>query len=131
MILHMPRKTKPSKPEPLTPEDLKHLRQLWLQGMSMTELAEKFEQTREFIWGVLEGERPPIDPEAIRILECSFCGSTQHECVMLVAGDRAYICDGCIQICLNIIMEERPGYVQITMGNSQQVEKPPADDGQG
>ena len=40
-------------------------------------------------------------------LRCSFCNKTQNQVKKLIAGPRAYICDECIQICLEIITEEK------------------------
>jgi ATP-dependent Clp protease ATP-binding subunit ClpX len=40
-------------------------------------------------------------------LRCSFCNKNQNQVKKLIAGPRAYICDECVQICLEIITEER------------------------
>ena len=37
---------------------------------------------------------------------CSFCGKTQLEVKKLIAGSSAFICDECVEICLDIIQEE-------------------------
>ena len=37
---------------------------------------------------------------------CSFCGKTQLEIKKLIAGSSAFICDECVEICLDIIQEE-------------------------
>ena len=37
---------------------------------------------------------------------CSFCGKTQHEVKKLIAGPNAFICDSCINLCMNIIKDE-------------------------
>lgn len=42
-----------------------------------------------------------------KALACSFCGRSEHEVTNLVAGPRVYICDGCIDICSDIIAVER------------------------
>ena len=36
-------------------------------------------------------------------LRCSFCGKPQSQVTRLVAGPGVYICDECIQVCLDII----------------------------
>lgn len=40
-------------------------------------------------------------------LRCSFCNKNQNQVKKLIAGPRAYICDECVQICLEIITEEK------------------------
>ena len=40
-------------------------------------------------------------------LSCSFCSKNQSEVRKLVAGPNVYICDECIEICADIIVEER------------------------
>jgi ClpX C4-type zinc finger len=39
-------------------------------------------------------------------LYCSFCGKSQHEVRKLIAGPTVYICDECVELCLDIIGEE-------------------------
>jgi len=40
------------------------------------------------------------------MLHCSFCGKSQAEVKKLVAGRGVYICDECIEVCINIVSEE-------------------------
>jgi len=40
-------------------------------------------------------------------LFCSFCGKNQKEVQKLIAGPAVYICDECIQLCSEIIEEEK------------------------
>ncbi len=40
-------------------------------------------------------------------LRCSFCNKSQREVRKLIAGPNVYICDECVDICLDIISEER------------------------
>jgi len=40
------------------------------------------------------------------VLRCSFCGKSQDEVKRLIAGPAAYICDECIDLCNDIILEE-------------------------
>jgi ATP-dependent Clp protease ATP-binding subunit ClpX len=40
-------------------------------------------------------------------LVCSFCGKPQHQVRKLVAGPDVYICDECIELCCDIVYEER------------------------
>lgn len=39
-------------------------------------------------------------------LTCSFCGKTQHEVRKLIAGPACYICDECVRLCLDILIDE-------------------------
>src|SRR5262245_9353750 len=39
-------------------------------------------------------------------LYCSFCGKSQNEVRKLIAGPTVYICDECVELCLDIIGEE-------------------------
>ncbi len=49
-------------------------------------------------------EKPPVE----KLLYCSFCGKSQHEVRKLIAGPSVFICDECIELCNDIIREERP-----------------------
>jgi hypothetical protein len=49
------------------------------------------------------GEQKPTEPRA---LYCSFCGKSQHEVRKLIAGPTVYICDGCVELCVDYIREE-------------------------
>ncbi|MEY4455324.1 MAG: ATP-dependent Clp protease ATP-binding subunit ClpX [Candidatus Nanopelagicaceae bacterium] len=44
--------------------------------------------------------------EANELLKCSFCGKTQKQVKKLIAGPGVYICDECIELCNEIIVEE-------------------------
>ena len=39
-------------------------------------------------------------------LYCSFCGKSQHEVRTLIAGPTVFICDECVELCMDIIREE-------------------------
>ena len=39
-------------------------------------------------------------------LYCSFCGKSQHEVKKLIAGPTVFICDECVELCMDIIKEE-------------------------
>jgi ATP-dependent Clp protease ATP-binding subunit ClpX len=43
------------------------------------------------------------------ILYCSFCGKSQHEVRKLIAGPTVFICDECVELCMDIIKEENKG----------------------
>ena len=40
------------------------------------------------------------------VLHCSFCGKSQHEVKKLIAGPNVFICDECVDLCIDIIREE-------------------------
>jgi len=44
-------------------------------------------------------------------LYCSFCGKGQHEVRKLIAGPTVYICDECVELCVDIIGEENKSSV--------------------
>ena len=44
-------------------------------------------------------------------LYCSFCGKSQHEVRKLIAGPTVFICDECVELCMDIIKEEGKGSI--------------------
>jgi hypothetical protein len=48
----------------------------------------------------------PQDPASQPVLYCSFCGKSQHEVKKLIAGPTVFICDECVDLCVDIIDEE-------------------------
>ena len=44
--------------------------------------------------------------ESRNTLYCSFCGKSQHEVRKLIAGPTVFICDECVELCMDIIREE-------------------------
>ena len=44
--------------------------------------------------------------ETSDLLKCNFCGKTQKQVKKLIAGPGVYICDECIELCNEIIIEE-------------------------
>ncbi len=46
------------------------------------------------------------DRDDKNILYCSFCGKSQHEVRKLIAGPTVFICDECVELCMDIIREE-------------------------
>lgn len=56
-------------------------------------------------------------------LVCSFCGKTQKEVKKLIAGPGVYICDECIDLCNDIIIEEKERETETKVG-SFKVPKP-------
>ena len=55
-------------------------------------------------------------------LTCSFCGKTQEEVKKLIAGPSVYICDECIDLCKDIIVEE--GKLEGVSGGMARLPKP-------
>lgn len=50
-------------------------------------------------------------------LYCSFCGKSQHEVRKLIAGPTVFICDECVELCMDIIREEsKASLVKTTEG---------------
>lgn len=49
--------------------------------------------------------------ESKNTLYCSFCGKSQHEVRKLIAGPTVFICDECVELCMDIIREEGKGAV--------------------
>ena len=41
-----------------------------------------------------------------KLLYCSFCGKSQHEVKKLIAGPSVFICDECVDLCIDIIRED-------------------------
>jgi ATP-dependent Clp protease ATP-binding subunit ClpX len=51
--------------------------------------------------------------ESKSTLYCSFCGKSQHEVRKLIAGPTVFICDECVELCMDIIREEhKVGFVK-------------------
>ena len=46
------------------------------------------------------------DTSSKNTLYCSFCGKSQHEVRKLIAGPTVFICDECVELCMDIIREE-------------------------
>ncbi|MFT0850026.1 ATP-dependent Clp protease ATP-binding subunit ClpX [Achromobacter sp. F4_2707] len=52
-----------------------------------------------------------------KTLHCSFCGKSQHEVRKLIAGPSVFICDECIDLCNDIILEESQEAARDTVRN--------------
>jgi ATP-dependent Clp protease ATP-binding subunit ClpX len=48
----------------------------------------------------------PTSADSKNTLYCSFCGKSQHEVRKLIAGPTVFICDECVELCMDIIREE-------------------------
>ena len=58
-------------------------------------------------------------------IRCSFCGKTQAQAGRLIAGNGAYICDECINLCMSIIAEDEQAPVHDSQGNRLRFEDIP------
>ena len=58
-------------------------------------------------------------------IRCSFCGKTQAQAGRLIAGNGAYICDECINLCMSIIAEDEQAPVHDSQGNRLRFEDLP------
>ena len=54
------------------------------------------------------------DADNKNTLYCSFCGKSQHEVRKLIAGPTVFICDECVELCMDIIREETKATVSKT-----------------
>jgi hypothetical protein len=52
-------------------------------------------------------EPPQSPPPAAVMLRCSFCNKSQHDVKKLIAGPNVQICDECVDICLDIVNQEK------------------------
>jgi hypothetical protein len=59
-------------------------------------------------------------------LRCSFCAKSQGEVRKLIAGPKVYICDECIQLCVDIMAEEWEEEVRRTAEESRDNTNPQA-----
>lgn len=57
-------------------------------------------------------------------LRCSFCGKSQKEVLKLIAGNSAYICNECVELCNEILEEE---YEKANLGDEDQALPKPAE----
>jgi ATP-dependent Clp protease ATP-binding subunit ClpX len=49
---------------------------------------------------------PSKSSDSKNTLYCSFCGKSQHEVRKLIAGPAVFVCDECVELCMDIIREE-------------------------
>jgi len=64
-----------------------------------------------------------IPDDTKNTLFCSFCGKSQHEVKKLIAGPTVFICDECVELCMDIIREE----TQALIGKSDDGVPPPTE----
>ena len=49
--------------------------------------------------------------ETKNTLYCSFCGKSQHEVRKLIAGPTVFICDECVELCMDIVGDEEDSHL--------------------
>ena len=54
----------------------------------------------------VKDETAPSSP-----LTCSFCGKAHIEVVQLIAGASGFICDECVQLCVQVIARDHPDWL--------------------
>ena len=54
----------------------------------------------------MSDDRNTTGNDSEKLLYCSFCGKSQHEVKKLIAGPSVYVCDECVELCNDIILEE-------------------------
>ena len=64
--------------------------------------------------GSQRAEAKPVEGNAATPRLCAFCRKTQNEVTKLIAGPAAFICDECVGLCYDILIDNDPGYANIT-----------------
>jgi ribosomal protein L37AE/L43A len=59
------------------------------------------------MWPFAKRSKSETSEAAAENVHCSFCGKSQDEVRKMIAGPTVYICDECIDLCNDIIAEER------------------------
>jgi ATP-dependent Clp protease ATP-binding subunit ClpX len=54
----------------------------------------------------MSDDKSTTGTDSEKLLYCSFCGKSQHEVKKLIAGPSVYVCDECVELCNDIILEE-------------------------
>ena len=62
------------------------------------------------------------DNDTKNTLYCSFCGKSQHEVRKLIAGPNVFVCNECVELCMDIIREEDK--TQLVRGEDESVPAP-------
>lgn len=53
-----------------------------------------------------EKELAALKAKAAPTVYCSFCSKSQHDVKTLIAGPSSFICDECVELCMQIIIEQ-------------------------
>jgi hypothetical protein len=51
-------------------------------------------------------KRSPDEPDREAPLRCSFCSKTQNDVRKLIAGPTVFICDECVEVCMDILTDD-------------------------
>ena len=46
------------------------------------------------------------------VVQCSFCGKEQHQVLQIIAGPKVFICNECVQLCVQIVGEGHPEWLE-------------------
>lgn len=68
---------------------------------------------------------PTEEHSSKNTLYCTFCGKSQHEVKKLIAGPSVFICNECVVLCLDIIIDE--GFTQEDIDYFAHTLKPPVE----
>jgi hypothetical protein len=89
------------------------IRQLHAAGGTLREIAAAVGLSRQRVHQIVDGggvDRPTLshDASAHGLVVCGFCGRGSDEVLDLLAGDDAYICDGCVPVLLARLSDRDP-----------------------
>jgi len=65
---------------------------------------------------------PEDETDSKNTLYCSFCGKSQHEVRKLIAGPNVFVCNECVELCMDIIREEDSSH--LVRGEDDKVPSP-------
>jgi hypothetical protein len=68
-------------------------------------LSAKIEAARPHAIDAAASPAAAQEPASPKTLYCSFCGKSQHEVKKLIAGPSVYICDECVDLCVDIVRD--------------------------
>jgi len=66
----------------------------------------KKSSAKDTVFGETSSSQKPSERIEDKLLYCSFCGKSQHEVHKLIAGPSVFICNDCVELCDEIIVEE-------------------------
>ena len=62
--------------------------------------------------------------EIEQTLNCSFCGKTQFEVIILIAGPNVFICNECVDLCSNVIAADSGSAQNFIAGKNGELSSP-------
>lgn len=66
--------------------------------------------------------------KSVNPLYCSWCGKSDKQCLVLVAGPTVFICDECVELCVEVIAMKRAEDSAITIDQAAQSSSPNTPD---